>query len=263
MTPSAGTLAMEAEILLRIERLLESIRRKANELVNTINATLAKVEFFIGNQVAKATDSFVRLLRSTLDGLDEIVSNMGSPSTLSAHADIWNMQIGAPVVGLVLNADLDQTRADNLWTGDAATAYKDSLPPQKAALSGVKTVTDGISNALSEMARAIWGFWLALVGGLAALIAGIIAALASSATIVGLPAGPFIAGGAALVFIGAAFVGAMNLKSAAADQNTKLGTKLADAGFNKGHWPATTSDFSDGSMSDGDPSDWHLKATGP
>jgi hypothetical protein len=112
------------------------------------------VKFFIGNHVAKATDSFVRLLRSTLDGLDEIVSNMGSP-TLWAHADIWNMQIGAPVVCLVLNADLDQTRADNLWTGDAATAYKDSRLPQKAALSGVKTVTDGISNALSEMARAI------------------------------------------------------------------------------------------------------------
>lgn len=59
---------------------------------------------------------------------------------------------------------------------------------------------------------------------------------ASSASIVGLPAGPFIAGGAALAFLACFFAGGMNLRGAAADQNVKLRQKLNDnASFREGH----------------------------
>jgi hypothetical protein len=52
----------------------------------------------------------------------------------------------------------------------------------------------------------------------------------------------------------------MNLRGAAADQNVKLRQKLNDnASFREGHWPRSTADMFDGSISDGSPSGWHLK----
>ena len=99
-------------------------------------------------------------------------------------------------------------------------------------------LTDGIATALDSVARGILAFWGGLITALAALVVGIIGALASTATIVGLPAGPFIAAGAALVACGAIIVGAETLKATASSANTMLRQKLADnSGFHDGHWP--------------------------
>ncbi len=77
-----------------------------------------------------------------------------------------------------------------------------------------------------------------LATALAALVIGIIGALASSATIFGLPAAPFIAAGAGLTASAAMITGAEILKSVCASANTTLRQKLNDdSGFHEGHWP--------------------------
>jgi hypothetical protein len=103
----------------------------------------------------------------------------------------------------------------------------------------MKTVlTDGIAGALSDVSKGIIAFWVGLVTALAALVVGIIAALSSSATIVGLPAAPFIAAGAALVAVGAVGGGMAVLTSVCSSAATSMRQKLNDnTAFRGGHWP--------------------------
>ncbi|MFI7602479.1 hypothetical protein [Actinoplanes sp. NPDC049681] len=121
----------------------------------------------------------------------------------------------------------------------AADAYRQTLPLQKAALDKVKaTLTDGISSALNDVAKGIITSWIALGSPLAALVGGIIGASGSTATVIGMPAGPFIAAGAALVASAAIIGGAELLKTVCAGANTTLRKKLAEnGGFHEGHWP--------------------------
>ncbi|MCU7723851.1 hypothetical protein ODJ79_09010 [Actinoplanes sp. KI2] len=94
------------------------------------------------------------------------------------------------------------------------------------------------AGSLNDVATGIIIFWTGLGTALVALVGGIIGALASSATIFGLPAAPFIAAGAALVASGAIITGCELLKARCASANTTLRQKLADnAAFHHGHWP--------------------------
>lgn len=260
---STAAAAEEAQLLQKIHDMLDKVQRKTVELINTINKTLQKLPLGIGAKpIIAATNKFLDVMNRIFAAIGEILGNMGSPSALWGTADAWSNNVGGPVSGLASESDLNYVLADDSWTGDAADAYKNNLPQQKNALAAVKTsLTDAISSALTEMAKAIVVFWGAIAVGLAALVAGIIGAISSSATVVGLPAAPFIAAGAALAFVAAFAAGGMNLRATASDQNTKLRQKINDrANFRgDGHWPRSTSDMSDGSLRGDNYSGWHLK----
>jgi hypothetical protein len=141
--------------------------------------------------------------------------------------------------GRVQSADAGLLSVDDNWDGDAADAYRQTVPMQKTALEKVKTtLTDGFATALSDVAKGIIAFWAGLVATLVALAVGIIGALASSASIFGLPAAPFIAAGAGLTASVAIITGSEILQSVCSAANTTLRQKLADnTGFHDGHWP--------------------------
>jgi hypothetical protein len=174
---------------------------------------------------------FTGFLSECWDAVVEICTNMGSPSALWNTADAWSDSVGGPVSGQVQSAEAGSLEVDDNWDGTAADRYRQNLPMpmQKTALERVKTTfSDGISSALSDVAKGIMAFWGGLVVALGALVAGIIGALASSATIFGLPAAPFIAAGAALVCSSA---------------NSTLRQKLNDnTGYRDGHWPPATTE---------------------
>src|SRR5438034_1405101 len=109
---------------------------------------------------------------------------------------------------------------------------------------------DGVRKAGEWLVAQLKKMWDALAG-----------AAASSATIVGLPAAPFIAAAGVLVFLGAFFVAGENLRGACSDANSVLTQKLnEDSAFKGGQWPKATADaLTDGSLSDGDDTDWHIK----
>ena len=235
-TVSAATEALLVEKLLQVA---DRINRKTADLQNAIAGAVHWLPPVIGDKVAAGWTRFCDVIHQIWDFWHEVRTNMGSPSKLWATADAWSDSVGGQVSGQVQSADAGLLTVDDNWNGDAADAYRQTLPLQKVALDKVKTtLTDGISAALSEVAKGIIAFWASLVVALAALVCGIISALASTATIFGLPAAPVIATGAALAAGAAVTAGGMLLTSVCSSADTMLRQKLNDnAGFHEGHWP--------------------------
>jgi len=233
---SSGT---EAALLEKINSVLDRIEAKTTELQNSINDKLHWLPGGLQDKVVAGWNRFCGFMRRVWDNLNEVMSNMGSPSALWSTADAWSDWVGGPVSGQVQSADAGLLSVDDNWDGDAADAYRQTLPLQKAALEKVKsTLTDGISSALSDVAKGILVFWTGLVTALVALVVGIVGALASSATIFGLPAAPFIAARAGLIASAAIITGAEILKSVCSAANSTLRQKLAEnSAFHEGHWP--------------------------
>jgi hypothetical protein len=235
-TVSSGT---EAALLDQIKSVMGRIDSKTTELQNSINSKLHWLPGFLQDKVIAGWNKFCGFMKRVWDNLNEMISNMGSPSALWSTADAWSDWVGSPVSGQVQSADAGLLGVDDNWDGDAADAYRQTLPLQKSALEKVKSaLTDGIATALSDVAKGIIVFWAGLLTALAALVAGIIGALASTATVIGMPAGPFIAAGAGLVAAGAIIAGGEILESVCSSANSTLRQKLADnSGFHDGHWP--------------------------
>jgi hypothetical protein len=231
--------ATESELIDKLLQIMDRINAKTTELQNTVDDKLQWLSGFLQDKVVAGWNRFCDFMRKVWDFCYEVCTNMGSPSKLWATADAWSDRVGAPVSAQVQSADAGLLTVDDNWEGDAANAYRQTLPLQKTALDKIKTtLTDGISGALSEVAKGIIAFWASLVVALAALVAGIIGAIASAATIFGLPAAPFIAAGAALAADAALIGGGMILRSVCSAASTTLRQKLDDnAGFHEGHWP--------------------------
>lgn len=239
----------EAELIEQIRKLVARIQAKTEELERSISNKIGWLLGYLADRVREGWNQFTNLMRQMWDALSEIFSNLGSPTVLWDTADAWSNSVGGPVSGQVQSADPGSLAVDSdHWAGSGATRYREILPLQKTALDKVKsTYTDGISSALSDLAKGIIAFWGALITALASLVGGIIGALASSATIFGLPAAPFIAGAAALVACGAFYAGGMILKAVASSANTTLRQKINDnsgyrdpSGGTAGHWPPAT-----------------------
>lgn len=228
-----------------ISDLVDRFYAKVKDLQNAINDILDWIPWGFGWVADKLKDGWNWLcekIDSAFTALSFILSNLGSPDTLTQTADDWSSTVGADVSARVGLADLGNLAVDDSWSGSAAEQYKQKMPLQKLALQNIKTqFTDGISSALKDVASAIKVFWTVLVSGLVVLIGGIIAAIASTATILGAPAGPFIAAAAVGVFAAAAWGGTEILKSQCAGANTTLTQKLAEnTAYPGGAWPKAT-----------------------
>jgi hypothetical protein len=239
VSSAAVSAVTESELVDKLLQLVDRINAKTTELQNAVNDKLGWLPGFLQDKVVDGWNKFCDFMREVWDFCYEVCTNMGSPTKLWATADAWSDTVGAPVSAQVQSADAGLLTVDDNWDGDAANAYRQTLPLQKTALDKVKTtLTDGISGALSDVAKGIIAFWASLAVALAALIGGIIGAIASAATIFGLPAAPFIAAGAALAADAALIGGGMILKSVCSGASTALRQKLDDnAGFHEGHWP--------------------------
>jgi hypothetical protein len=230
--------AAEAALLDRINATITRIEGKSNELHGSIAGKVHWLPGPMQDRVREGWDQFCAFLQRIWDNLGTVVSNMGSISRLGVTADAWSDLVGVPVSGQVQAADAGLLSVDENWDGDAADVYRQMLPLQKAALEKVKTtLTDGLATALNDTVRGILAFWGLLIGALAALVGGLLGALASSATIFGMPAAPFIAAGAALTASASMIIGAETLKSVCSTANTTLRQKFDNSGFYRGHWP--------------------------
>jgi hypothetical protein len=234
---------VEAAIMSEIYTTLQRIRDLVEILANTVNAALSGLSWLLGWIADKVRDGwnwFMSKLTEFWDWLTNILGNMGDGDALTRTADAWSNDVAAPTSKEVGLADLGTLLVDNNWQGKAADTYKGIVPLQKTALDKIKTnFTDGISLALSQLRTAIATFKGAMIVALAALAAGIIGAIASSGTVFGLPAAPFIAAGAVAIASAAIYYGVTNLQSASASANSLMRQKLADnAGYPGGKWPA-------------------------
>lgn len=236
---SAVSAATESELISRITSVVDRINQKTTDLQSSINGKLKWLPPGLQDSVRSGWDKFVGKLQEIWDFWADVFTHMGSPSALSTTADDWSNLVGGPVSGQVQTADAGRLNVDDRWTGDAAEAYKQTLPEQKTALDKVKTLTDGISSALADVSNGIITFWVAIAVALAALVAGIIGAISSAATIFGLPAAPFIAAGATIIACTAVITGGLLLESRCRNASTVLSQKYNDNGafHDDGHWP--------------------------
>jgi hypothetical protein len=228
----------EAVLLERIHSTISRIDGKTVELQNSIDDKMGFIPPPLRSTIRQGWDDFCAFMQRIWDNLTTILSNMGSLSVLSSTAQAWSDRVGVPVSGQVQAADAGLLTVDDNWDGDAADAYRQMLPLQKAALEKVKTtITDGLAAALGQVHLGILVFWSSLAAALASLLVGIFGALASSATIIGMPAAPFIAAGAAATASLSLIVGCETLKACCTSANTTLRQKFDDTGFFRGHWP--------------------------
>ncbi len=222
--------------------LVNTFTQKLEDLRNGVNRIIDMLPWgmgWVGDKIRDAWNWLMDKVSSVWDPIVYYFSNLGSPSSLSAAADQWSSAVGGPVSGRVGVADLGSLAVDDNWSGSAAEQYRQKVPLQKTALTSIKTTfTDGISTALKDLSSAIIQFWVSCLAALGALIAAAITAVASTATIFGAPAAPFILGGGVAIF-GIAFWGANEIfLGQGRGANSTLTQKLNDnTGYPGGNWP--------------------------
>ena len=229
----------EAALLDQITSTVARIQGKTDELQRSINGKLHWLPSGLQDSIVAGWNKFCGLMADIWHALGDILGHLGSPDTLYRTASLWSSSVGGPVSEKVGTVDAGLLTVDDTWNGTAADAYRQLLPGQKAALTAVKTTfTDAIATGLSSLAKAIYIFWGALVAAIVGLAAGIVGGLASSATIIGLPATPFIIVAAGLVAGAAIAAGEWNLGSTASDVKTTFQEKLSEStAFPNGQWP--------------------------
>jgi uncharacterized protein YukE len=231
--------ATESELISKLNSVLDRIEGKTTDLQNSINGKMKWLPPGLQDSVRSGWNAFCAKLQDIWNFWKDVFTHMGSPSALSDTADAWSSLVGGPVSAQVQTADAGLLGVDDKWDGDAADAYRQTLPTQKTALEKIKTpLVDGISSALADVSNGIITFWVGLGVALAALVAGLIGALSSAATIFGLPAAPFIAAGAAAIACTAVITGGMLLESRCRNASTTLRQRIEDnSGFHDEHWP--------------------------
>lgn len=255
------------ELLQRFEDALRKIEAKTNEIVTNVNRVLSQVPGFIGNGIRRGTEEFLALIGKLYAELDKYVLKPGWPPTLLSTGSAWADDVGSRVSALAGAADADSSAILDEWKGPAADSYKRILGPQHKAITAIKKdFTDAIHGALTATAAGIVVWWGSIVVAVAALVGGLIGAAASTATVFGAPAGPFIAVGACLACIAALAAGTGALIGVTGVQNGILQDKVADwLAFGGMQWPVSSSNkIEDGTLRDHAPAiidgtDWRLE----
>lgn len=228
----------------KINALIEKIKGKLDTLLGVVNDFLGWVPWGLGwlaDKIKSAWDWLVEKFNEFWDGVTLIFGNPGDRGALETTGSSWAADVGGPVSAKKDTVDASAIlKADDTWTGDAAGAYAGKAKLHQTALERIVTMyTTTASAALETVRGGLVKYYTGLITALGALVVGIIAALASSATIFGIPAGIFIAAGAALVAIGAFYTGGTLLKSDCTNAKTALTQKMNDNnGFPNEHWPS-------------------------
>ncbi|MBB5152930.1 hypothetical protein [Saccharopolyspora phatthalungensis] len=138
------------------------------------------------------------------------------------------------------------------WTGRAAEAYKAIVPAQADALTGLKDLALQIRTSLNSLANALDAFKLALYVAITVFIVGVVGAIVGA----GAAIGAIVTGASvAIGLITTAITAVNSYMDVIETEQTALTQKIHDVG---GTWSRSDRDLSDGSISDGDGSDWRV-----
>ena len=213
--------------------------------------------------VQAGIDELFGLLDDVHRQLADQLARAGDPDALRAEGAVWANRIGAGASRLAASTTLNGLQVDDHWTGTAATAYRNTLLPQNTALTAVKTAGDEIDAALNDLADAITTYWTVISTALLGLGVALVSAGWIAASGVGAPAAAGLGAAALAAFAGvltAALIAVTAVANTAADLGAGLERQLSnDTAFPAGAWPRSVTSISgDGSISDGDDTDWHL-----
>jgi hypothetical protein len=253
------------DLLHRIDDGLERVRQEINRIIQNVRR-LQPWFGLLGSAVGAAVHRLAALAEQVLKEIGNMLTEPGDPLALWRTGNRWSVDFAGGVSNTVGTFDLDFLHADDQWKGPAADAYAKTVPPQHRALEKLQSVAGDIGDTLHNVALAIVAFWAGVATALVMLLGELTAEVALASTGVGAPAGVGAATASITKFM--ASVGLLGQALLAyltevAGQQSRLAAQLADnasfAGPPAGHWPSSTVwNLSDGSMSDGDDSDWRL-----
>ncbi|OZM76979.1 hypothetical protein [Pseudonocardia sp. MH-G8] len=248
---------------------IEDAAELVHWLVRGVDTVLRELPPELVGGVRQGVADLQRQFDDMIGRLRHALEQAGDPAALRAAGTAWANTIGGTASNLVGLAIEGSTRADDSWKGLAADAYRGALWPQRLALTAVKTTGDAIDAALNELARAIVEFWRDVEIALILLVLGLASAVAAAVSTAA--GGPLtfpiavVAAAAALNAFGIALTNSMTMFSDLANENSvrtaELHRRLNDnSGFEGENWPNPTAErYSDGSLTDGDDTGWHLK----
>jgi hypothetical protein len=254
-------------LLDRVGTRITDIETTSNTLFERSNLALDLLPAALTGDLHDTLAGLRDTLADLLAQLGKILANPGWPPGLFAAADTWTTAVGGPASAMSPKLGTDQLRIDTFWQGPAATAYTATLPAQRKALEAIKQATDILDSALTKIATGIIAMWIGIACTLASFLLELGTESAAAATVVGAPPAAAAAGlsTAKVVALVTAICGAFApyLYLVSDSMAILRQTLWADSAFPNSRWPrSTTADFSDGSLSDGDTTDWRINPHG-
>ncbi|MCO1657418.1 hypothetical protein [Pseudonocardia humida] len=237
----------------------------------TVRAVAAGVSTVLDQLPGWAADGVRVALADMQRTFDEKVAELrgwiayrGDPAALRRYGAVWANEIGAAASRAGAFATFNGVAADDRWSGVAADAYRFTLPAQKDATTAIKAAGDEIGAAFEELANAIASFWVAIGVAVAGLVVAIVSAAVSAPTVVGAPIGIGLVAAGLTAFATAgtfAWTALTDITNESAARSAEIERRLSnDTAFPGGVWPRSTTPISgDGSITDGDDTDWHVK----
>ncbi|MBZ2195320.1 hypothetical protein [Occultella gossypii] len=223
-----------------IVQLILQVQQRWQSFVDTVNRVLSFVPTalqWVLDEINRVWQRVIQMWDDFWAGVNTIIESFGDPAGVSAQSENWISSVATPSGSIASTVTAGQLATDDdSWSGDAATKYKNRATEQHATIAAIgETIATKVVAALDALRTAMFVFYGAIIAAFAALIAGIVGGLASSATIVGIPAGVLIiiaAGGVAV----AAILGAgWNLGNTIQTQSNNM--RLSITGANVTRWP--------------------------
>lgn len=236
-----------------------------DQIVTSTNQVLDQLPGWLVGNSRTALADLQRTITETIGQIRAWLSNAGDPVALELAAREWTGQVSDPLGQFVLPlGTAERPELSSAWTGNAAEAYLAVLPAQGTAVQTVQATAGEVQQMLIEFANAVRAFWAAIDVAVTAAIAGLAAAIGAAVTGptgLGPAAFGFAAAGAFSTSVGATIAAFQGFTATATVTGNAILTRIDDnTGYGEGAWPrSTTDDFADGSVSDGDETDWQVK----
>ncbi|GAA2333470.1 hypothetical protein GCM10009854_06120 [Saccharopolyspora halophila] len=250
------------------DSLVSEVNDKADELTVKIDEFFAQVNEMISWVPAPFTDLIepieqgMRELRVKVQEfwkpINEFIDQLGDPDRLREVSDQWATAVGDKLGDIAGDINLQRLKANIEWSGPAAEAYKALVPAQSDGLTSIKDVAMQLRTSLNSLANAIDAFLLAISVAFGVFIVGAVGAIAAACTVVGTPAAIAAIATAAGVSIGLVTTAIISMNSFAdtiETEQTGIKQKVTDLGDT---WSRSTHDLGDGSVSDGDRTEWSV-----
>ncbi|QUH01353.1 hypothetical protein HUO13_11555 [Saccharopolyspora erythraea] len=239
----------------------DEIDRAINGFWEVVDELLSWVPDFLSylvEPIQRSMEALAQQLREFWDEINRSFELPGDSDRLREISDQWANAVATPIGDVAGDITLSGLQANVRWEGPAAEAYKALVPKQEEGLNGIKDLAMQMRGSLNNLADAIDAYWLATLVALGVFVVGAVAAIATACTVVCTPMAIAAIAGAAAVSIGLITTGVMALNSyldVIDTEQTTLRDKIRDLGD---RWTRSAHDLSDGSVSDGDGSDWRV-----
>ncbi|MGP4019342.1 hypothetical protein [Saccharopolyspora sp. 5N708] len=240
---------------------LQELDQKIQEFFDQINGVLSWVpEAFahLIEPIQRGMEVVNQKVQEFWDRVQQWRQQPGDATVLRVKSEIWASAVANPIGDVAGDVALEKLDANVDWTGRAAEAYKAIVPAQADGLTGVKDLALQIRNSLNSLANALDAFNMAMIIAVGVFIVGAVGAIAAACTVAGAGAAVGAIASAAGVSIGlvtTAIVAMNSYFDVIEVEQIALQQKIHDVGS---AWSRSDREFSDGSVRDGDGTDWRV-----